>query len=152
MEKTEFVKAFAKYFQQRGFFRRGKQFYRDFNNDFMLVFALDKVNGDNAYFIESGFIIKSVNSKMPFPTFDWVDLRLPSVRAEDRDYIYYEKLSEGKLQQMLNPHVEKALRCGSEGKQAIIENYIKTGRYGYISEYADVEYLGLEREGLRVIG
>ena len=154
MEKKEFVRAFSKYFQQRGFFRRGKQHYRDFSNDWMVVFALDKSTWDDAaYYIESGFIIKPVNPQMPFPAFNFADIRLPSVEDESGDdHIHYEKFTEETLRQMLAPHVDKALRCGNEGTQSIIDNYIKTNDYGYIRNYADVEYLGIDREGLSVIG
>jgi len=66
MNKKEFKKALANVLSKYGFERKGDIFRAD-TNELIIVVATQKSNFDNNYYINFGFLIKSLNPEMLNP-------------------------------------------------------------------------------------
>ena len=66
MEQKDFVKLCTSIFKKNGLIKHNSSYYRDFDNDIILVFGLQKsAYGGSYYYIEYGFIFKSINNQVP---------------------------------------------------------------------------------------
>ena len=151
MTKQEFTKLSNDFFKKKGFLKKGKNYYNDFQNGIVGIFGFQKSNYGEYYYIEYGYAFSSVNPKMPYPNFSELNLNCGRLKFQFETItqeVYYENLDVNVFLNTLNNYVEPFLIAGTKGKNAIIDMYIPNCEY--IIGNCTLRYLGIENNDLTV--
>ena len=153
MEHKEFIKLCTSIFKQYGFEKKSSNYYRDFNNDIVVVFGLQKSSyGGHYYYIEYGFIFPTINKYMPYPKYHQANIRQDRIEIDGNCAIEYETVSDIAFQKRLITQLEEIIEIAMSGKNSIL-NYSILGnnRATLIQGYNTLPYLGVNMPGITVV-
>ena len=151
MDKKQFVQLCTKIFKQHGFSKHGCNYYKELDNDVLVIFGLQKSNFGDYYYIEFGYVFKSINRHMPFPAYHEANLRCGRLIVNDTKTIEYFNMIEDVFENAISLKIHELLENGQKGKQTLVSAYLsKTQGNAIIVGDATLNYLGIEREYLTV--
>lgn len=151
MDKKQFVQLCTKVFKKYGFTRRGCNYYKDLDNDILVIFGLQKSSFGDYYYVEFGFCFKSINRYMPFPAYHEANLRCGRLIVNETKTIEYFTLNEDVFANALSLKIHELIENGQKGKQTLVSAYLsKTQGNAKIIGEATLNYLGIERGNLTV--
>lgn len=111
MTKQEFIKFMSNLMKEKNFIKKGSNYYFDCGNDVLCVLGMYKSNYDNYYYMEYGFVFKSINPKMPFPKYSELNINCGRIWADGKDAIYYEHVTQEALKQVIHDVVSELVEA-----------------------------------------
>ena len=152
MEQKDFIKLCTRIFKKNGLIKHNSSYYRDFDNDIILVFGLQKsAYGGSYYYIEYGFIFKSINKYMPYPKYHQANIRQGRVKIDGTVAMEYELLSEEVFSEHLNAILNETIEVATGGKEFIVDySILGTKRAVLIQGYDTLPYLGVDKTNIQV--
>lgn len=152
MEQKAFIKLCTNILKQYGFEKKNSNYYRDFHNDFILVFGLQKsAYGGNYYYIEYGFIIQSINKYMPYPKYHQANIRQGRLSIDGNYAIEYDVITEDTFSMNLTTLLDEIVKIAIGGKQAIVDYSIRgENRATLVQGYDTLPYLGVDKADIIV--
>jgi len=153
MVKKEFIDFISKLIKSYGFEKNKSNFYFDFENDIVAVIGLEKSNFGEYYYIEYGFVFKSINKHLPYPKYFEANIRCRRIKYLDSTAIKYELINKEELLKILNAEIIMIKEVGIQGTKNIIDTYIltkSTKKYIAIIGYDTIKYLGISDNGITI--
>lgn len=139
-----FLKSCTTLFKLNGFEKKGEtHFYKTLGNDILLVFGFYHSKYGSYYYIEYGFAIKSINQHMPYPRFNYLNIRCGRIGVCNTNTFEYEVIDENFLEEIKSA-IQNEIDFLDECKTTddIKEKIIKPNKYSYIVDYNMQDYFG----------
>ena len=114
MEKKEFKRALREVLEVYGFVKVKNCYYYS-NEDIIIVIATQKSDYSEAYYINYGFVAKSINEGVVYPKDNQCDLSARFLHYENKDdkkgvgLFELDNLDYNKLQELLKRNVDKSI-------------------------------------------
>ena len=143
MEKNEFLKLCSNTLKNLGFRKNGStHFYKDLNDDIMIVIGLCHSKHHSQYWFDGGIVIKPINKHMPYPKFHAVNIRKMDIGIGNQYYLDYLNMDceQFRILEKSMQHADEFYSACSD-KAAIIENIMIPKRYEMCKDYDLPEYL-----------
>ena len=152
MEQKSFLQLCTDVFKINGFYKHNKNYYKEYD-DIMVVFGLQKTTyGGNYFYIEYGFVFKSINSHMPYPKYHEANIRQGRFQFDGKYVIEYNKLDELRFTQELATVVAKMRSLAEHGLDAIVAySFSDKTPATLIQGYDTLLYLGVKKTTISVV-
>ncbi|MBE6882048.1 MAG: DUF4304 domain-containing protein [Ruminococcaceae bacterium] len=133
MDLNEFKKVCWKTFKKYSFIKKGNNFHYVYNEEFGLVYGIQKSYYGSYCYIEPAIYIKSINEFMPFPPFSGCEIRCArlthTVGNNLTTTFYYEILDEQEINDALEKSIPIYIDLIKGGKSEIRKCYLENEMY-----------------------
>lgn len=151
MTKNEFIKQMRHFFSSKGFFCKGRNYYKEITSEVMIVFGTQASIYGGYCYLEYGYCFKSINKYLPYPKHYQLNLNCGRIMTCNGQAIKYEDVDESFLEDLkerIDTKNNEMMRIVALGRDGLIKYYLSGAHSGswYILGKETADYFGLPTE------